>query len=264
MCALGAPACSAFVSLDGLNDGGADAATFDASSDASDAAPLTDAAVETSVIDAHGSTPAVFRTLSTASTSTGDASVTIARPPQVQTGDLMIALVYEYQDTATTSPPDATWVPITSFHDPMPSYEVHYFERFATASDTPNFTFTTTGLQGGYASVTIIAYSGVSTMHPIELYAASTYENVTAFGSPAVTPTSANTVLMISVVGDGQSGAVWSAPANVTPRVSSGFVFVGDFVAGDAGTSSSETITCAPSTGTTANGGIAVIGLTPQ
>ena len=260
-----ASACSLFVSVDDLNDGSGDggagsgaldAATLDASSgDANDGASLD--AASASDVDAHVSSPPQFRVLTT-QTNAGGNAMTIARAAQIQPGDIMIALVYQYVSGSTSTPPDATWASITGFDDPGPSYHVDYYWRRATASEPSSYVFTAT--TGQYAEVDLIAYSGASTAKWLDDGNSTTYRGVASYGTPALATTSANDTIVISAVADGQGAAVWSAPANVTPRKPSGYVFFGDTTQTSPGSFPNESIGCAVSAGVSSGGiGLAAI-----
>lgn len=261
LCLVALPSCSLFVSTDDLTGGpstGADAAVDVQQNDGEPRDAIVEAAPTDSGADTnHVTTPPQFRAFALASNSSSQNVVSINRPPQVATGDFMIAQVYQYTYGSTAMVP-AGWTKILTVDDPGPSYEIFYYEKFVAADEPDAYVFDVS--TGGYASVTLVAYSGVATAKPVDASASALVSGSATYQAGTLSTDVASTLITFFAVADGQGGATWGALDGLTQRSSAGYVFEGDVVRSGVGAVGILAATCSVSS----SGGVALFALSPE
>lgn len=250
------PACSLFVSTDGLDDGGAGDASIDAQLDTATPDVVTEAAPPIEGGDANqGTTPPAFRAIAATSTDGGGALIlgSIGQP-----GDLLIAVIYMYNvDTTTTV--DPSWQPFPTYpmvHGVDGSYEVYFYYQIAGASQPASYTFTPSTT--GHAELILAAYSGVGATSPFNVVAQSTSDSDTLV-APTINTTVANTTVVVISTSDGMlDGGPGSFPAEYTTRLQGGPTLFGDMPLPSPGPAGGVIL------GGPQNGGAQAFALTPQ
>ncbi|HYE95062.1 MAG TPA: hypothetical protein VD962_02535, partial [Rubricoccaceae bacterium] len=155
----------------------------------------------------------------TASAWTNNTSITISKPTGVVQGDFLMAVIRTRIGAGWNVPSGWTQLMI---HTSGGTQVVFY--KFAGSSEPTSYTFTATGphrMAGG-----IVAYSGVHSATPIDVYNGAT-GNSTSMAAPSLTTTSANTML-VAFYGINNNVA-FTQPASMSLRFSQQTVDSGDF-----------------------------------
>ena len=153
-------------------------------------------------------------TTSSAPNSTSSTFV-LAAPATIQVGDLMIGQVAAIGGTGVTVTPPPGWTLIIRTNSTTAMLQGLYY-KFAVAADLgASFTWTLSSSQkisGG-----IVAYRGVNTYEPINVFAGQANGASTNVTAPSVTTTASNAML-VGFFGLATAQATFTPPAGMTKR----------------------------------------------
>jgi hypothetical protein len=216
-CSLdGAPrvACTSPQSYTGLSTGSHTFGVW-----ATDAAGNTDATAATQTWSVGPGSPGgggiVRESVSQATNSTASTTLTVPKPANVAQGDLLVGCLSLNGGSITATGVPAGWTrlaAVTTIANP----KVYGYYKVATASESANYSWTTTSTTSGGG---IARYSGAS---GLDSAAASSAGAAAASGTvPAVTSTAAN-AMVVGCMSVNSSSAALTPPAGMTQAVESG------------------------------------------
>jgi len=182
--------------------------------------------------------------VNTASASSSTATLSIAKPTNTASGQVMVAFVSGAGTTAISAPAGWTLIQDTTSGSMR---QLSYY-KVAGSSEPTSYSFTSSASRNASGGIT--TYSGVNSNVPIDASA----EGLGASGNavaPAVTTTSANDLVVLGA--STATSTSWTAGSGVTERYdkasSSTTIESGDFAQATVGTTATKTEVPAKTTG---------------
>jgi hypothetical protein len=189
--------------------------------------------------------PPAFRSAATATNST-----TVARPPNVAPGDLLVALLEVDEDPVTVSGP-AGWrllkdvlVPV----NPSTAFHAQVWYKVAQATEPSSYTWSIPA--GVWTDIGVLDYYGVSSSAPFDGYSGANAGVTRTPSTPALTTTSAND-LIVALFTDYSFGS-WTAGSGTTQRFNFDSNTAEDIVQSVPGSTGAKTATNSSSGATSA------------
>ena len=134
-----------------------------------------------------------------ASSSNAISSVNIARPTGLVAGDLMIAFLAQRGNTPTVKSAPTNWV-LVGTRTNGNLIGVSVYRKIATATEQANYQFEFNG--SNRSAGAIVVFRGVDATSPIDAWASQPNPLGATMTAPAVTPASANTMLLALYAGN--------------------------------------------------------------
>lgn len=171
----------------------------------------------TSSMSAAGTvtTPSTGPTFVSASQSTGTS--TVNAPTGIVAGNLLLALIYEADTTATGISAPSGWNTTSAVSLSSSVGTWWYSWKIATAAEPSTYTFTIAGDAATYQAITVLQYSGTDTSAPIGNFTDTTYSSVTTASIPSETANASGVGLALAMSYFGK--AVQSRSSGLTNRV---------------------------------------------
>lgn len=180
---------------------------------ASSAAAAALAAPSGLTVTGQSCTPTTTSTTAwrTSSTATGTTQVTVARPADVVTGDLMIVTYAQRNENAVITAP-AGWTQVGLRREA--GYLTGIWTRGATAAEPTSFSWDSSAADNAVA--VLLAYDGVDASAPVDVSASDSEVKTTDITAPSVMTTRENVRLVGAFVVLNASGI--APPADMTER----------------------------------------------
>lgn len=142
---------------------------------------------------------------------TGGTSLTVNKPSSVVDGDVMVAAITIASNTITVTAPSGWTLRNTQTQGSASVSKLLTYYKVAS-SEGANYTWS---FSGSIAAVGgIVAFSGVDTASPIDVYGGQTTASSTSHATPSITTTVANTMLVS--IHEFASSRNWTPPTGMT------------------------------------------------
>jgi MSHA biogenesis protein MshQ len=157
--------------------------------------------------------PIVLRNVASVNNGGGSTSLTISKPADVVTNDVMLAQITVRGGTGVTITAPSGWAQIRRENSGTTLAQAIYW-KLAGASEPASYAWTFSATQK--ASGGIAAYSGVSTSTPINAHGGQANASSTSVTAPSITPTAAGARL-VGFFGTA-TGTTFTSPGSMTER----------------------------------------------
>lgn len=186
-------------------------------------------------------------------------SVTVTKPASTADGDIMLALIYVNDATATITPPTG-WTIIDTINTTITAKETLYWKRADSEGASYIFNFSVTTRNRG----SIHSFTGVANSLPYNAHSVQGNDSGTNAIAPTITSVVDNSLIVFLCGQDSALTSTYTPPSGMTERYDSGGASaqeVADVILATAGATGTKTAT--PTDTTDQNAGF-LVALTPQ